>query len=238
MKIWGYWATLGWAVLAFVVGQFAALGLYIWWRPGSLQALMATPFDGAFITFILLISNPITIAVIAFAVLLARVDLSDYLAIKWPPRRDIVIGLLSLIVLIALSDALLYLGGEALVTPFQLQSYKTAEAEGWLAAMLVATIIVAPAGEEVVFRGFLFRGWARSPRTTWPAIIAISLLWAALHVQYDWTGILQIFVVGLYLGWLRWRGGSMLLTFVLHALFNAEGTMETFVQLHALAHPI
>jgi len=236
MKIWGFWATLGWAVLAFVVGQFGALGLCIWWRPGSLQTLMATPFDGAFVTVILLISNPITIAVIVFAVSRARADLSDYLAIKWPQRRDIAIGLVSLIILIALSDALLYFGGETLVTPFQLQSYNTAEAEGWLAAMLVATIVVAPAGEEVLFRGFLFRGWARSQRTVWPAIVVISLLWAALHVQYDWAGILQIFVVGLYLGWLRWRSGSMLLTFVLHALFNAEGTMETFVQLHVLAH--
>ena len=129
MKIWGYWATLGWAVLAFVVGQFGALGLCIWWRPGSLQTLMATPFDGAFVTVILLISNPITIAVIVFAVSRARADLSDYLAIKWPQRRDIAIGLVSLIILIALSDALLYFGGETLVTPFQLQSYNTAEAE-------------------------------------------------------------------------------------------------------------
>jgi len=188
------------------------------------------------VTIILLVANPITIAVIVFAVLLARADLSDYLAIKWPQRADVVIGLVSLIILIALSDALLYFGGEALVTPFQLQSFKTAEAEGWLPAMLGATIIVAPAGEEVMFRGFLFRGWARSQRTVWPAIVVISLLWAALHVQYDWAGILQIFIVGLYLGWLRLRSGSMLLTFVLHALFNAEGTMETFVQLRVLAH--
>src|SRR6185437_2432927 len=49
--------------------------------------------------------------------------------------------------------------------------------------------------------GSVVRGWARSARSVWPAIVVISLLWAALHVQYDWTGILQIFVVGLFLGW-------------------------------------
>ena len=87
-----------------------------------------------------------------------------------------------------------------MVTPFQLQSYTTAASQGWLAAMWIAAVIMAPAGEEVIFRGFLFRGWARSDRSTWPAIVVISLLWAALHVQYDWAGIAQIFVVGLYLG--------------------------------------
>jgi len=236
MRIWGYWATLGWALLSFSVGQIAGLAAYIWWRPGSFSVMMATPFDGAFITFILLIANPLTIAVIVLAVRLARADIVDYLALRLPGGRDLAIGLVTLVVLIVLGDALLYFGGEALVTPFQLQTYKSAEAEGWLIAMLVATVIFAPAGEEIVFRGFLFRGWARSPRTTWPAVVVISLLWAGLHVQYDWAGILQIFIVGLYLGWLRWRSASTLLTFLLHALFNAEGTIETFVQLHFFPH--
>ena len=60
------------------------------------------------------------------------------------------------------------------MTPFQLESYTTAAAEGRAPAMLAAAILVAPAGEEVMFRGFLFRGWARSDRVTWPAIVVIS----------------------------------------------------------------
>jgi len=138
--------------------------------------------------------------------------------------------LVALVGLIALSDALLFLGGRELVTPFQLQSYTTAAAEGWLMAMAFAAIVVAPAGEEIIFRGFLFRGFVRSERAAWPAIVVISLLWAGLHVQYDWAGILQIFIIGLFLGWVRWRSGSTLLTFFLHALFNLEGTLETVLQ--------
>jgi membrane protease YdiL (CAAX protease family) len=97
--------------------------------------------------------------------------------------------------------------------------------------MLFAAIIVAPAGEEIMVRGFLFHGLVRSERSAWPAIVVISVLWAALHVQYDWTGILQIFVIGLFLGWMRWRSGSTLLTFLLHTLFNLEGTFETVLQM-------
>ena len=117
------------------------------------------------------------------------------------------------------------------MTAFQQQSYATAAAEGWLLPMFLGAVIVAPAGEEIMFRGFLFRGWARSERSAWPAIVVISMLWAALHVQYDWTGILQIFVIGLFLGWMRWRSGSTLLTFFLHTLFNLEGTLETVLQI-------
>jgi membrane protease YdiL (CAAX protease family) len=89
---------------------------------------------------------------------------------------------------------------------------------------------VAPAGEEIMFRGFLFRGLVTSERSGWPAIAIISILWAALHIQYDLFGGAQIFVVGLFLGWVRWRSGSILLTFLLHALFNLEGTLETVLQ--------
>jgi len=231
MRIWGYWATLGWAFLAFIAGQFGALAVLLLLHIGDMNALLATPFDGTMITLFIVLSNPITIAVIALAVWIARARQTEYLALTLPAAGDVRVGLVCLVGLIVLSDALLYFGGYPLVTPFQVQSYTTAAAAGWLAALLFGAIIVAPAGEEILFRGFLFRGWARSNRTARPAIVVISILWAALHVQYDWTGILQIFVIGLFVGWMRWRSGSTLLTFLLHALFNLEGTLETVLQI-------
>jgi hypothetical protein len=59
----------------------------------------------------------------------------------------------------------------------------------------------------------------------------ISLLWALLHVQYAWVLMVQIFVIGLVLGWIRWRSGSTLLTIVLHVLVNLESTIETALKL-------
>src|SRR5580704_5514695 len=232
MKIWGYWTTLGWAILAFLAGQFIGFGLLLWLRAGSWNVILETPYDGVLVTLFILISNPVTVGVLALAVRFVRADQAEYLALKWPPTRYVTVGIAWLVGLIAVCDALLYFSGRTLVTPFQLQSYTTAAAEGWLLPMAFAAIVVAPAGEEIMFRGFLFRGWARTERSTWPAIVVISLLWAGLHIQYDWTGVLQIFVIGLFLGWTRWRSGSTLLTFLLHALFNLEGTFETLVQMH------
>jgi membrane protease YdiL (CAAX protease family) len=235
MKIWGYWATLCWAVFAFMAGQFVAFGLLLALRVGDWNSMIQTPYDGELVTLFIVISNPVMVGLLALAVRFAHGNQTEYFALLRPQMRDVKLGIVCLVVFIAVCDALLYLSGRALVTPFQLQSYTTAAAEGWLPAMLVAAVLVAPAGEEAMFRGFLFRGWVRSERSAWPAIVAISLLWAALHIQYDWTGMLQIFVIGLFLGWMRLRSGSTLLTFVLHALFNIEGTMETVVQMHFLA---
>ncbi len=227
VKRLGYWATIAWAVVAFLVGQFAALVIVVFWRAGQINAILETPFDGELVTLFILISNPVTVAILWLAAWLAKSNPADYLGLRRAPKRDVVIGLVLLVALIALGDGLLYLSGRELVTPFQLQSYTTAAAEGWLPAMWIAAVIVAPAGEEITFRGFLFRGFVTSQRSAWPAIVIISLLWAALHIQYDWAGMLQIFIIGLFLGWVRLTSGSVLLTFLLHALFNLEGTTET-----------
>src|SRR3984893_5944923 len=170
MRIWGYWATLGWAFLAFMASQFLALAILLLLRLSDLNSLLASPFDGATVTLFIVIANPIMIAVIALAVWIARAPLTEYLALTWPSARYVGIGLIGLVGLIAIGDALLYFGGCQLVTPFQVQSYTTAAAEGWLAALWVGAVIVAPAGEETLFRGFLFRGWARLDQATWRAL--------------------------------------------------------------------
>jgi membrane protease YdiL (CAAX protease family) len=180
MKIWSYWATLGWAVLAFLLGQFIALAAVAWLRAGDLNSLFTTPYDGVVVTLFILISNPITIAVIAVAVRLARAGQVDYLALTWPRARDVTVGVIWLIGLIALYDALLYLSGRSGPSSFELQAYTTAAGEGWLLPLFAALVIVGPAGEQILLSGFLFRGWARSQRSTWPAIIVISILWSGL----------------------------------------------------------
>ena len=96
-------------------------------------------------------------------------------------------------------------------------------------------VVATPIGEEIIFRGFLFRGWLKSPRDVWPVIVATALLWAIIHLQYDWYVIGQIFVGGVFLGWIRWATGSTILTILLHALINTEGMIETFVDVKWLS---
>jgi membrane protease YdiL (CAAX protease family) len=63
-------------------------------------------------------------------------------------------------------------------------------------------------------------------------ILLTALLWALVHVQYDWFVIAQVFCFGVLLGWLRWASGSTVLTMLMHGLINFEGMLETFISLH------
>jgi membrane protease YdiL (CAAX protease family) len=126
-------------------------------------------------------------------------------------------------------NGLLYLSGRDIVPSFQIEAYQSAQNAGWLFWLIVALVLVAPFGEEVMFRGFLFRGLMR-PGFEWSAIAAIALGWALLHIQYDWLGMVQIFILGLLLGWFRWASGSTTLTTVMHVLVNCEAMIETAIK--------
>ena len=97
-----------------------------------------------------------------------------------------------------------------------------------------ATIIVAPVTEELLFRGFLHRGWALSWLGVSGTIVLTSALWAALYQQYNWPGILRIFLMGLIFGWMRQRSGSTTLTIILHSLNNLLATILVAVQIEWL----
>ena len=118
--------------------------------------------------------------------------------------------------------------------PFQVEAYQSAKDAGWLLGLLLAIVVVAPVGEEIAFRGFLYRGLVR-PGYELLAIVVISLAWALLHIQYDWLGMAQIFAAGLVLGWFRWASGSTTLTIVMHVLINVEAMLETAIKVELLS---
>ena len=62
-----------------------------------------------------------------------------------------------------------------------------------------------------------------------------SLVWALMHVQYDWFVISQIFLLGIFLGWLRWATGSTVLTIILHFIANLTAFVETVIKVEWLS---
>ena len=86
-----------------------------------------------------------------------------------------------------------------------------------------------------MFRGFLFRGWVTSERRAILGILIISALFAAIHIQYDWFGILQVFFIGLLLGLVRWRSASTTLTILMHVFANLWATVETMIKVEWLS---
>jgi membrane protease YdiL (CAAX protease family) len=297
MKTWGIGATLGFAFIAFLFGQ--AVGV------GAVTAAMGADvvragYDGAAVAVSVLVGNPIQVVTLALAVRMTGEDVFTYLALDVPRRADVTVAVAGLAVLIVAANLLTLAMGRELVPPFQLEVHRSALAEGALLSLWIAVVVVAPAGEELLFRGFMFRGFvhgsrddeiararrivavfgqpehqarntaqsgpaqsgpaqsgpaqsglaqsglaqpglarsgavqagvAERPRDALPGILAISLIWAFLHVQYDWFSTALVFAIGVYLGFIRFYSGSTTLVILLHMLLNLESVAETVIVL-------
>jgi membrane protease YdiL (CAAX protease family) len=214
-------------VLAGLLSVMLGFAALLWWRPGVLTGSTDLLKDGSVLSFTTLVSTAVQVGVLALAARLAGWPVRDYLGLVRPRGRDLLIGLGCLALFLPAFDALTYLLGKDIVTPFQVDTYRSARESGDLPLLWLTLVAIAPAGEEIVFRGFLFRGWVRPGRAAPIGIVAISALFAIIHVQYDWFGIAQVLCVGLLLGWMRWRSGSTLLTMLMHAITNLVATLET-----------
>jgi membrane protease YdiL (CAAX protease family) len=99
--------------------------------------------------------------------------------------------------------------------------YRDARASGALVLLLFIIVVAAPVAEEVLFRGFLYRGFAASRLGPFGAVVLTSAGWALAHPQYDWPIFTEVFCIGLLYGWIRQRGGSTTSTIILHGIQNA-----------------
>jgi CAAX protease family protein len=233
VESWGRWATLGLGLIAILIGQIAALTVVIWWYGISFMQIPDFASDGVVATTIICISTPIQVLLLALMARQAGSGATEYLGLTLPRKGHVVIGIIAVVVSIVLADGISWLLGRDIVTQFQLDIYRTASAAGWLPLLLLTVIVVAPIGEETLFRGFLFRGWHRSAHDAWAVIIVTALIWAVVHPQYDLYYMTQVFAYGLVLGWFRWATGSTILTILLHGLINFEGMLATFIAIHA-----
>lgn len=83
----------------------------------------------------------------------------------------------------------------------------------------VSVVLIAPILEELIFRGYAYSGWIK-PLGFWGTSLLSSLIFMACHLQYGWTGLLSVFVVGWVLSAIRWRTGSIYPCIALHLLNN------------------
>jgi membrane protease YdiL (CAAX protease family) len=228
---WGPWSTLAWAFAAAAVWVAAqiggAVGFLIWWHrvfPENPVRLSDIGSHGPAIAFAVVLATPALLAVLYLATRLARANFVDYVALKWPRWRDVAISILGLFALMLLAG-LADFGAGRDIPPFVLESFRTARDSGMLPLLIVAFVILAPLQEEIVFRGFLYRGFCNGFGAL-PTVLLTAGSWALLHAQYEWYFVGQIFVLGLYFGWVRWKSGSALLAFFLHALINGAAIAQ------------
>lgn len=86
----------------------------------------------------------------------------------------------------------------------------------------IAVGLLAPLVEEIVFRGAiqgaLQTGFAQRGKSHWYAIVVTSLLFAAIHGNP--AQMPHAFLIGLLMGWMRYRSGSIIPGVTVHLLNN------------------
>jgi membrane protease YdiL (CAAX protease family) len=101
--------------------------------------------------------------------------------------------------------------------------------------LALAIGVVAPIAEEILFRGFLYRGLINTRLGIVGTTLLNSAMFAALHTQYDAFDIGSIFLVGVLASLARWRTGSLLAPIAVHMLINAVSIGEMLVTLRLSA---
>lgn len=147
---------------------------------------------------------------------MARREFSEYLALNWPSPGELVRALPVAAIFFVAS---IVIGSSGVEEPWA-DSLLSVRGAGGLLILLIGGCIAGPIVEEFVVRGFMFRGWSESFLGPIGAIVLTSALWGMNHTQYDWVGRFLIFILGLALGYLRWRSGSTWLTVIIHSVIN------------------
>lgn len=187
-------------------------------HPRSPIRLADAVSNGGLLATSLALSAPLVILLVVWIVRLSKVPIQEYLALKLPSWRELALGAAGLALVLGITNLAATALGEQ--TPaFIGDTFNTARAAGLLPLLVFSFVFLGPLQEELVFRGFFFTGFAPAIGP-WPAIALTSAVWAVSHGQYEWFFIGEIFALGVLFGWLRWRSGSTILTFILHAFVN------------------
>jgi membrane protease YdiL (CAAX protease family) len=224
---WGLVATLLWGCLiafAFIIAQSLAFGIYIGlqqpeWLDADVEALTELALtNGSVIAYSTLLSTPVCVALILIITWLKRgARIGRYLAWRGATRRELLRWLLIIALFLLLSDLAIILLDLPVVPEIMFAQYHSAQPK-WM--FWLAIVLAAPLAEELFFRGFLYKGLARSPLRPAGAILLTAAVWAVIHQQYDLYGVLLIFLSGLILGVARERTGSVQLPLLLHGVSN------------------
>src|SRR6266446_40822 len=91
----------------------------------------------------------------------------------------------------------------------------------FLLSIWILMVIVAPVAEELLFRGFLYRGLVDTRLGSFGAVLLTSVVFGLIHKYgFGWERVVAIAFLGLLLGWLRHRTGATNVPIVAHATTN------------------
>lgn len=241
--VWGFWSTigLGIAILAvFFVAQLIAAIVVLFARlpPNTSFDVPQQLLEGLMGSIGLAASAGVILSAAVGGALIAvfinakkGLSIADYLGLKPIKLKTIFIAFGITLAFIAITDSITRLVDRPINPQSMIDMYKTAVVP---ALLWFAVIIVGPAFEEAFFRGFLFEGFRYSKAGVIGAILITAFVWAIIHVQYEPYEMSVIFVMGIVLGIVRYRTGSLWATFSMHAFMNLIAMVELALSVNSM----
>ncbi|MCK5772339.1 MAG: CPBP family intramembrane metalloprotease [Thermoplasmata archaeon] len=86
-----------------------------------------------------------------------------------------------------------------------------------IGALIISVSLLAPLSEEIFFRGYLFGALEKKLGGN-PAILITAVIFGLAH--FNLVLFIPIFLMGLVLGWMRERTGSILPSILVHSMNN------------------
>jgi membrane protease YdiL (CAAX protease family) len=214
---------------AMFAGQFLLVAAFFIAKgpPFDLASIKTVASAGTVISLSVMMGLPAMLMVLWLATRMARTPFADYLALRRSSWTDLAIGVVALIALVAGWDLLSRMLGREISPGFMVEVLKSAQADGSLWLLVLAFAVAAPVTEELMVRGFLYRGWSESAPGPVGAVVLSSLVWTAMHAQYyDWFLFSEVMSIGLLLGYMRYRSNSTWLTIIMHGINNFAATLQ------------
>jgi membrane protease YdiL (CAAX protease family) len=141
----------------------------------------------------------------------------DYLGLKSISKKTILVALAIVTGWIVLSDGLSIVIGRPVNSVFMVNAYRTSQ---WPVFFWMVAVFFLPVFEEILFRGFLFTGFSRSRIGIIGAIVITSLSWTLIQRQYGLYELAALFILGVLLGIVRFRTGSLWAPLSMNAFFK------------------
>ena len=229
---WGFWATIGLSVvvyLAFVVISvlvvIASGAAFMAANPGAdIEEFLTTAAASGFVAFLgIALAAPLCASLaLLFIRLKATLSVKEYLGLVPVSAKTTLTWFAFLALLLIGSDLLTYSLDRPVAPEIMVELYRTSR---FVALSWFAIIIAEPIFEEVLFRGFMFRGIQASALGNSGAILITAAVWAVIHIQYDGYLMATTFVLGILFGAARAVTGSLYLTIAMHVVTNLIATI-------------
>lgn len=219
---WGFWATIIWTFV--ITAVRAGINLFtIQLKYGSIskEIFGRVTNDSNFIFLLFFTNLVIVVAALCGVIKLKKnSNIKEYLAINRISLNQFLFWGIVAFIFIAAGYFIPYFRGISQTVQYQFYiNMYNSTTHHWI--FFITLAITGPLIEELVFRGFMFSGFASSFLRPAGAIIVTALLWAGLH--YFTGGLFLMFyliIPGLAVGIARYKTNSLLTPIMMHSLVN------------------